>query len=620
MKNLKVLWIPLLLCLSLYVQSQSVSGYTTKEHPRLSNVDRNNLDRILESPILEEKLAGVVALLAVEGEVIYYKSFGMQNIEEGIKMQENSSFQIASMTKPVTTVALLMLMEEGKLKLDDPITKYIPSYNKFKVVRKDGSAEPLQEPLTIKHFLMHTSGLPNGGHQSAREKLDWSKINSLKDYTEAFADLPILHQPEEHFTYGLNTNVIGRVVEIVSGLSLEEFFSKNIFEPLGMEHTYYFLPDEALSRFASFYSSTEEGLKLIEGPTTKPVKFPMGNGGLSTTASDYFKFAQMLVNGGTLNGIRILKEKTVKLMTSNLLPEKLRPLQVGETVFPELSFGLGVAVSNEKAATWQPKPLKFNHIGNLPQGSFLWPGITNTYWWGDPQNKVVGVLLSQSSNPPNTNIFQEFHQAFYSDWYKIPEKYIDLSTSDRTAVDPTSPTLSIEERKFLVDHLQQGKNDLLGLLTNLTNEQLDFKINEDKWSIVECIEHLAVAEESLWNWATAGLKDAPNPERKKEIRANEKMIIARLSDRKNQLEAPKEVRPIGRYANIGIALVDLVEKRNRIIDFIKHTEKDLRSYIVDHHVAGPIDSYMAITLLSAHLQRHIGQIKEITEHPNFPAK
>lgn len=379
----------------------------------LNRLINSQADRIISSYIDRKALAGAVALLAKDGEIFYHKAFGMQNIEGNHEMKLNSLFQIASMTKPITTVALLILMEEGKLKLDDPITLYLPEYRNLMVEQADGSRVRPNTQLTLMHFLTHTSGLPGGGHPDFKAKVDMSKITSLKEYVDAFTVLPLVHQPGEKFTYGLNTNVIGRVVEIVSGQPFEVFIKKRIFDPLKMESTYFFIPEEDLDRFCSLYKPGDGRLTLVQGPTTHPVKFAMGNGGLTSSASDYFRFAQMLVNGGELDGVRLLKKETVQLMTRNHLPEKILPLNVMGTIFPNNGFGLGVAVVGQ-APGWTPAALKFSNMGNLPAGSFFWPGVTNTYWWGDPSNGIVGILLTQSTDPSATTIFQEFHHVVYN--------------------------------------------------------------------------------------------------------------------------------------------------------------------------------------------------------------
>jgi len=595
----------------LSISPSIIAQNTNSLHSLLAPEALTRAGSIIQRYVDNNEIAGGVALVAQKGEIIYNKAFGLQSIENQQAMNENSLFQIASMTKPITTVALLMLMEEGKVKLDDPITKYLPDYSRLKVEGENGIEIPVRTPLTLMHFLTHTSGLPNGGHPAFKEKINLSKINSLKEYVDAFTLLPLVHQPGEKFTYGLSTNVIGRVVEIVSGLPFEVFIKQRIFDPLKMESTYFFIPESDLNRFSSLYKPTDDGLVLVQAPTTHPVKFVMGNGGLTSSAHDYYRFAQMLLNGGELDGQRLLKKQTVELMTSNHLPNNLIPLNVMGTILPNTGFGLGVAVIvGDKE--WSPAPLNFSNMGNLPAGSYYWPGITNTYWWADPEHEIVGVLLTQSTDPGRTTIFQEFHNGLYKNIYNS-ENHIDGGIAGKQSI-------SEEERTFLIDHMKGNRNELIGLVKGLSKKQLDFKFDPERWSIRECVEHIAITENSLWEWAASGLNEPANPALRAEVKVNEKMIIARLSDRTNKLEAPQEARPTGKYAKVKDALDDYEKRRESTIAFVESTQEDLRSHFVKHHVAGTIDVYMALVLLSAHQSRHNLQIREIMGAEGFPKR
>jgi len=374
-------------------------------------------DKVIKKYLDQKHFAGAVALVARQGEVFYFKSFGMQDVENNRAMQQNSLFQIASMTKPITATALLMLMEEGKVKLDDPITKYIPAYSQLKVLQPDGSMVEPNVPLTLTHFLRQTTGLPPLGSSYLREKVDRSKINSLKEYVDAFVNLPLLHQPDEKFTYSVNMDVIGRVVEIVTGQPFETFIKTRIFDPLGMKETFYIISGEKLNRFSSIYRSENGELKLLEGPSLRPEKFIRASGGLISTAQDYFLFAQMLLNKGELDGKRILKKETVEMMVSDMLPRAIYPLSVMGLEMENTGFGLGVAVVNGDPKDWTPKPLQRSNFANLPAGSFAWPGSLNTYWWADPANQIVGVFLVQTTDM-DFPAFQEFHQTLYKRLYE----------------------------------------------------------------------------------------------------------------------------------------------------------------------------------------------------------
>ncbi len=602
------------LCLLLAKSSYSQQIAAHPEKLGFSPPTLTNADAILQRYVDQKKLAGVVALVARKGEIFYLRSFGMQDIENDRKMQENSLFQIASMTKPITTIALLMLWEEGKVKLDDPITKYIPSFSKLKVALEDGSSIRPKTPLTLKHFLQHTTGLPALGDPSINERIDRSKINSLKEYVDSFANLPLKHQPEEKFTYSLNTDVIGRVVEIVSGQPFEVFIKERIFDPLGMKDTFYNIPEDKVNRFSSIYTSTESGFQLRQGPTTTPEKFVRANGGLTSTAYDYFLFSQMMLNKGELGGKRLVKKGTIELMTSNLLPAHLYPLTVMGTLLEDTGFGYGVAVLTGDPKNWKPKPLNFPNSWNLPAGSYYWSGSVNTYWWADPANEIVGVFMSQLTNLGEFPVFQEFHQSLYNHLYSRKDDLI------LEGAFPVNATITPEERDFLYQHMTDSKNGLMKAVKGLSKKEQNFKFDPNRWSVLECMEHITITESSLWEWAHSGLATPPDPARKSEVKVNEKMIIARLNNRDNKLSAPDEARPVGKYKSVKEAINDYSPRRDETLAFVKSTQDDLRNHFVVHPVAGTIDVYMALVLLSAHQNRHLMQIREIMEHPDFPKK
>ncbi|MEQ8425616.1 MAG: serine hydrolase domain-containing protein, partial [Cyclobacteriaceae bacterium] len=284
-------------------------------------------DAVIEKYLDDKLFPGAVALVARKGELVYFKSFGMQDIDKGQEMRQNSLFRIASMTKPITAVAFLKLWEEGKVKLDDPVTKYLPSFGKLKVRQPDGSSVAPDTPLTLRHFFTQSTGLPPLG-SSELENVDRSKISTLEEYVDSFLNLPLMHQPDKSFTYSVNMDVIGRIVEIVSGQPFEDYIKQNIFDPLGMENTSYFVPEEKLSRFSSIYKPENGTLKFLAGPTTNPNRFIRASGGLVSSAYDYFLFAQMLLNKGELNGKRILKKETVEMMVTDILPSAIYPLTV----------------------------------------------------------------------------------------------------------------------------------------------------------------------------------------------------------------------------------------------------------------------------------------------------
>ncbi len=384
---------------------------TERRFPLVSETE-TQLDKVIQKYADERKLAGASALLAQHGQIIYQKSFGWQNIESGRKMTNSSIYRIASMTKPVTTVALLQLMEQGKIDINEPASKYIPALDNAKVLEEDGSLQPINIPITVKFLLMHMAGVLPQNHELFRKADPYGKT-SLEECVNAIAALPLYHQPGVSFTYGAQTNIVGRIVEVISGMTLDQYVTKNILVPLKMFDTNWVVPEKDTTRIASLYSP-DGNLSLINGPMRQEMSYALGTRGLLSTSGDFYRFAQMLLNGGALDGVRILTEESVNLMTSNLLPDELYPLNAIGAPFPNTGFGLAVAVLTGDPKQWKPMEFSFPNHANLPGGSFHWPGVTGTYWWVDPANKVVGVLLTQTGNPAAHPVFQEFHQTFYT--------------------------------------------------------------------------------------------------------------------------------------------------------------------------------------------------------------
>ncbi|MEQ8424599.1 MAG: serine hydrolase domain-containing protein, partial [Cyclobacteriaceae bacterium] len=249
-------------------------------------------------------------------------------------------------------------------------------------------------------------------HELFRQADPYGKA-SLEECVNTIATLPLLHQPDAMFTYGAQTNFVGRIVEIISGEKLDQYVTKNILNPLKMANTSWIVPEADTVKLATGYSG-DGNLAIAFAPQRQSMPYALGTNGLSSTTEDYFRFAQMLLNGGELDGARILKSETVKLMTTDQLPEALHPLNAIGAPFPNTGFGLGIAVLNGDPKNWEPAEFSFPNFCNLPGGSYYWPGVTGTYWFVDPVNEVICVLLTQTNAPPATPIFQEFHQTFYT--------------------------------------------------------------------------------------------------------------------------------------------------------------------------------------------------------------
>jgi CubicO group peptidase (beta-lactamase class C family) len=360
------------------------------------------------------EVAGVVTLVARRGRIVHLDAVGWRDAEAKAAMTGDTIFRIASMTKPITSAALMMLFEEGHFLLSDPVGKWLPEFAEMKVVQPAPPGErvetpystiPAKRPITIKHLLTHTAGLPNAYRGWTQP--DYLKATARQKSNETMADtlgrvakLPLNFQPGEAWEYGPATDVVGRLVEVMSGQTLDEYFRKRIFEPLGMRDTYFYLPASKVDRLAALYRpGSDKKIQLAEapGPDSRWVKEPhvyfSGAGGLVSTASDYFRFQQMMLNGGELDGVRLLGRKTVELMTANHTGD----LPIWLTG-PGYGFGLGYSVVRDIGATGLPASV----------GSFGWGGAFCTYFWVDPKEEMVGILMAQVRPYTHLNIRQEF--------------------------------------------------------------------------------------------------------------------------------------------------------------------------------------------------------------------
>ncbi len=344
----------------------------------------------------EEKLAGMVTLVARRGAVAHLEKFGFQDIQTRAPMELDTIFRIYSMTKPITCVALMMLCEHGLFHLNDPVTRFLPEFKNPKVLKAGGVLEDAQRAITVHDLLTHMAGLSYGGHKDTGAPVDElydqadlfdSKI-SLQEMVRRIADLPLAHQPGGAWRYSVATDVVGRLVEVVSGISLAEFLDQEILGPLGMGDTAYSIAPEKGDRFATLYGKTEKGdpevLDTAVGGEYSDVKLFAGGHGLISTASDYLRFAQLLLNGGELDGVRLLGRKTIELMTINHVPAALLPLGMGEP-WPGFGYGLGFGVLMDLAQS--------GVMGSV--GNFRWSGWANTHFWVDPREQLIGILMLQ---------------------------------------------------------------------------------------------------------------------------------------------------------------------------------------------------------------------------------
>lgn len=358
--------------------------------PKLKNTD--SIDRSIESAIASKELSGVVAAVVNKDQTIYLKAFGKQDAGKNIPMTKDSVFRIASMTKPVTSVAIMMLMEQGKLRLGDPASQYLPALKGREVIatfnEKDGTytTRAAKQEITIRHLLTHTSGL---GYSFAN-----STVAALEEKTRRRArDLPLLFDPGTKWQYSMSTGLLGDIVVKISGQSLENYFQANIFRPLGMKDTSFYLPTEKMARLATI--NEREGAGLKENPN--PVEFKgseSGEGGLISTASDYAAFLQMLLNEGTLHDVRLLKADSVRQMKSN----QIGSVVVGEmpAVMPNLAAAFPFGAGRDKFGLGFQITMTEGKANNeRSAGSYAWAGIFNTHFWVDPKRGIGVVFLTQ---------------------------------------------------------------------------------------------------------------------------------------------------------------------------------------------------------------------------------
>lgn len=384
----------------------------------MSSERLKRLDAAMQQYVDEQRAAGIVTILVRQGKVVHLKAFGYRDLESKAPMRTDTIFRIASMSKAITSLAAMILLEEGKLLLSDPVSKFIPSFKETTVavpppaggVEGSFSVVKAKRPITIRDLLTHTSGISYGyGPAAALYKeanvQGWyfaDKAEPIAVTIDRLAKLPFDAQPGERYVYGFSTDVLGVVIEKASGMSLDEFFRTRIFEPLKMVDTHFYLPPEKRDRLATVYSLRDGRLERAPDPGTGqgdyvdgPRQSFSGGAGLLSTASDYARFLQMLLNGGELDGVRLLSPKTVELMTSN---------HVG-TLFNEgrTGFSLGFEVVEHVG--------RYGSHGSV--GQFSWGGAYHTTYWADPQEQLVGVLMTQLLPATGSDLHGKFRALTY---------------------------------------------------------------------------------------------------------------------------------------------------------------------------------------------------------------
>jgi CubicO group peptidase (beta-lactamase class C family) len=363
--------------------------------------------------VTEGKHAGAVSLVARNGKIVDWQTYGKRDLEAGLPMEKDTICRIYSMSKIVTSVAVLSLLEEARFKLDDPVGNYLPELARMKVLTGGTPEKPLladaKAPITIRHLLTHTSGLTydfgDGTIDKIFRQVKPFEASSMGEFVERVSRLPLAHEPGERFTYGVSTDVLGALVEKVSGRSLAEFLEGRVWAPLGMKDTGFGVPQAKRARLAKVYERGPDGKLqpvkwLLEGEPVPLPKILSGGGGLFSTTGDYARFMQMLLSGGQLDGVRVLSRKTVEFMMANHLVLASRPTLGDDS---SSGFGLGGAVRIDLAKGGTP--------GSV--GQFGWTGMATTYANIDPGEKTVALLFVQHLPYDEHKIFWRFSTLFY---------------------------------------------------------------------------------------------------------------------------------------------------------------------------------------------------------------
>jgi CubicO group peptidase (beta-lactamase class C family) len=383
------------------VLSQSLPK-ATPESVGMSSERLETLDRAMERYVDEDLIAGTVVLVARGGKVVHLSALGDRYKEIGDPMEADDIFYIQSMTKSIVSTALMILFEEGHFLLDDPISKYLPGFEDKMVVRRSEQGpvrEPAERPITFRHVLTHTSGVdPDRDLLTDAERELLRPQATIEETIMARAPLPLAFQPGDEWQYGSSTDYVALLVEKISGQPLDRFLEERIFAPLGMVDTGYNVPPSKKDRIAGVYDPTGPGmsveLRLAPGER-EPTTLFRGVGGLFSTAADYFRFAQMILNGGALDGVRILSPTTVNLMISNHVGDKL--VGAGRNT-PGYGFGLSFSMVTDVATAREA----------LTPGAFGWWGLWNTSYWVDPTEELVMILMMQLTSYRHIEIRREF--------------------------------------------------------------------------------------------------------------------------------------------------------------------------------------------------------------------
>lgn len=386
---------PLSLALALAVAAEELT-VASPESVGMSGAKLAEVAPIVEKLCAQKKLAGATVMIARHGKLVYFKTFGKMDLEAGKPMREDAIFRIYSMSKAITTAAALVLYDESKLGLDDPVSKYIPDFSRVKVWHADGNVVPTHQP-TIRDLMRHTAGLTYGifGDSAVdrlyREAKVLDKDEDLKDMCAKVGKLPLQYDPGTKWLYSVSVDVLGRVIEVASGMSFDVFLEKRLLGPMDMKDTGFYVPAAKAERLAAIYRSDGEGTLTpaetnAASPYLRKPKLFSGGGGMVSTTRDYMRFLQMIAQGGELEGVRILKPETVALMTHNQLPAEVMPISMSIAKRPGVGFGLGFSV---RVAPSDQEP-----SGRVAE--YGWGGMASTHYWTSPKDDLVVVTMEQT--------------------------------------------------------------------------------------------------------------------------------------------------------------------------------------------------------------------------------
>lgn len=409
--------------MALLANAQTLTPATKPEDVGMSATRLERVDKLLQEYVDKQKVPNAVAFVARKGKVVYYKAFGQSNTETKTAVKKNDIFRIASQSKAIASLALMLLFEEGKFSLDDPLSRYIPEFKNPKVLDRLNWTDstyttiPAKSEITIRQLFTHTSGIDYAGIGNQEFKAIYAKAgipsgignhqSTIGEKMRVLGTLPLKHHPGEQYTYGLNCDVIGYLVEVLSGMPFDKFLTTRIFQPLGMNDTYFYLPKEKHNRLVALHQSKNGSYAPLKTNVFDGVQpnYPVlegtyfsGGAGLSSTVEDYAKFLQLFLNKGEYNGVRLLSRKTIEMMLTN---------QTQAPITAQLGLGFGLETDANDARS----------IFSI--GTFSWGGAFTTSYWADPQEKLVALVFTNIYGSDSGDIGTRFRNLVYQaivDW------------------------------------------------------------------------------------------------------------------------------------------------------------------------------------------------------------